>query len=225
MKISCIIPSYNEEKRIKNVLNIVANCKKIQEIIVIDDGSIDNTVEIIKSFHNIILIKNPENYGKSKSVSIGLKRASGEIILLLDADLEGLNKYNLIALINPVVTNKADISISLRGNAPLLYRKIGLDFISGERVFYKKFLINHLGEIKKLQGFGLESYINSLIIKNNLRIKIVNWSNVISPWKYKKIGIWHGILADLKMSLEILKTIGIWGVLYQIVKLSLLKVK
>ena len=225
MKISCIIPSYNEEKRIKNVLNTAVNCKKIQEIIVIDDASTDNTVEIIKKFSNIILIKNPKNYGKSKSVSIGLKRASGEIILLLDADLKGLNKHNLIALINPVIANKADMSISLRGNAPLLYRKIGLDFISGERIFHKNFLINHLNEVEKLQGFGLESYINSLIIKNNLKIKIVDWPNVISPWKYKKLGLWRGILADLKMSLEILKTIGLWGILYQIIKLSSLKIK
>ena len=194
----------------------------INEIIVVDDGSKDNTGDIVKKFEGIKLVVQ-ENKGKSQAVAAGINQSKEDLLLFIDADLIGLTSQNISDLIEPVIRERADVSISLRKNAPWLYRKIGLDFISGERVFPKKLIKDNLEEIKKLANFGLESYLNKLVIKNNYRIKIVYWENVISPWKYKKNGLLAGLRGDFFMILDILKTISIFEIIYQIAKMLSLK--
>jgi len=223
-KISCIIPTYNEEPRIKNVLEIVANHPLIDEIIVVDDGSIDNTQNIVKKFENVKLIVHSKNQGKSMAIYTGVRESNGEFIFLLDADLLGLTSSNIATLIEPVSSGIADISISLRRNTPWVWKLIGIDYISGERVFPKKMLKDNLEKIRSLPGFGLEIFINNVIIANKYRIKIVKWNNVDSPYKHKKHGFWIGIKGEFKMYKHIFKTAGILGPIYQIIKMLHLKV-
>jgi len=90
-KISIIIPCYNEEKTIDLVLQKVTNYKKYEtEIILVNDGSTDNTVRVVNEFKekSIILINHENNFGKGKAIDTGVKLATGEIVLIQDADLE-----------------------------------------------------------------------------------------------------------------------------------------
>lgn len=224
-KVSCIIPAYNEGSRIGNVLCVVYDHPLIDEIIVVDDASKDNTKDIVGKFKNIRLIVHEKNQGKSQAVVDGIVSSQGEIIFLLDADLIGLAPKDIADLIAPVLFQKADISISMRKNSPWISRKIGLDFISGERVFSKKLVKDNLNEMRKLARFGLEVYLNKLIIKNKYRIKIVFWKNVISPWPYKKSGLLRGLKSFFFMIVDILRTISIFEVIRQFVMMSFLKVK
>ena len=64
--------------------------------------------------------------------------------------------------------------------------------------------MEHLAEIRRLPGFGLESFINELIIKNSWRVKVVYWRDVITPRKSKKIGFFKGRKKDLSMIIQIL---------------------
>ena len=91
-KVSIIIPAYNEQKYLPILLKkiIKINLNKInfkKEIIVINDGSTDNTKKVIEKFKNIKII-NQKNQGKGRAVQNGIKKASGELILIQDADLE-----------------------------------------------------------------------------------------------------------------------------------------
>src|SRR3989338_5695959 len=95
MKVSIIIPAYNESETIlillKRILRL--SIQKIQkEIIVVNDGSTDDTLEKIVEFSrnkkNIIIINKKKNAGKGFAVKIGLEKASGDILLIQDADLE-----------------------------------------------------------------------------------------------------------------------------------------
>lgn len=219
-KVTCIIPTYNESKRISKILNVVSDHPLIDEVMVVDDGSNDNTADIVKSYQNVKLIVHEVNKGKSAAVYTGITRAEGEFILLVDADLVGLEKENISNLIIPVIENKCDVSLSLRGNTPLFWKIIGIDYITGERVFKKTILDKHLEEILKLPKFGLESFFNIYIIENKCRIKIVDWDNVASPYKYEKIGLLKGLLADIFMIKDIFGTIGILGPFVQVVKLK-----
>jgi len=225
LKVSCVIPAYNEEPRIENVLRVACRHPLINEVIVVDDGSQDNTKEVIKKFQEVRLIINEKNRGKSYTVARGISSARGDIIILLDADLIGLTQKNITDLIEPVISGKADMSISLRQNAIWLYRKIGLDLVSGERVFYKKMVENDLEKIRNLFGYGLETcYFNKLIIKNRYRIKIVFWDNVSFVWKQQK-DFWAGWKLDIAMNFKIARELYFFGVPYQIIKMLLLKVK
>lgn len=225
LKISCIIPAYNEEKRIENVLRAVYNHPLIDELIVVDDASKDGTAEVLKKYKGINFIRHEINRGKSNSVVTGINNSKNDILFFLDADLIGLTAQNVSDLISPVLFGKADIAISLRKNAPGIYRKIGIDFLSGERVFPKKLISEHLDEIKKLPSYGLETFMNGLIIKNRYRIQVVHWDNVLSPWKSWKVGKLRGFWGEIKMNYQILKITSIFGVIQQIVKMSSLRIK
>jgi glycosyltransferase involved in cell wall biosynthesis len=90
MKFSIVIPVFNEEKTVNEIIRKVKTVKYpgTSEIIVIDDGSTDKSMKILKKVDGIILLKNKKNKGKGYSLRKGFLRAKGEIILIQDADLE-----------------------------------------------------------------------------------------------------------------------------------------
>ena len=224
-KVSCIMPAYTEGTRILSVLNVAIGHPLIDEIIVIDDGSTDNTKDIVKNLKGITLLEYDRNQGKSKAVYTGITNATGEFILMLDTDLIRLTRENITNLIEPVINGKADISISLRGNAPGFWKKIGIDFLSGERVFKKELLKDHLEKLPKLRGYGLEVFLNRIIIKNKCSIRIVRWKGVASPIKYRKLWKIFKVHDFLYMVIEIMKNISIFEIVSQVVKMRKLIVK
>ena len=92
---------------------------------------------------------------------------------------------------------------------------MGLDFVSGERVIPRDLLGTKIAEIRALPGFGLEVYMNSLIIEKKLRLQVVYWDSVVSPRKSVKVGFWKGVLGDISMIQQIFKTVGLMTVLRQ----------
>lgn len=228
-KISCIIPAYNEGRRIAGVLEIAATHDLIDEVIVVDDGSVDNTKEVIEGFartyKKIGVIIHERNQGKSAALHNALNRATGEFVFFLDADLVGLTAKNITDLADPIITDSADVSLSLRRNSPCLWHMIGLDYISGERILPKKVFAGQMDNILSLKPFGFEVFLNRLIIKNRFRIKVIVWPNVDSPYKVAKNGLWKGIKGDFFMMLDIFRTISIFGPIYQIIKIKNLMIK
>lgn len=206
-RLSCIIPAYNEAPRIVRVLQSVVGHPLIDEVIVVDDGSSDGTAEAAASVAGARLIRLPENRGKSWAVSVGIEAAAHDFVLLLDSDLIGLGPEALSALIAPVRDGRADVAISLRGNAPWPWRAIGLDYISGERVLPKA-LVGVPEDLRALPRFGLEVYMNRRLIAEHRRIAVVRWPGVASPWKGAKRGRWEGVKADVRMLGDMFRTIA-----------------
>jgi len=145
-RVSCIIPAHNEEKNIRGVLDVVSKVSSefIDEIIVVDDGSIDNTPNIVREFSNIRLIVNKKNGGKSFSIARGITESSGDFILMLDADLHGLRPEDIVSLVDPVKKGKADVSMSVRKNTPPWMKLIKVDLMTGERVFPRDIIMPHI---------------------------------------------------------------------------------
>jgi len=222
-EISCIIPAYNEEKGIRTVLRAAYHHPLLAEIIVVDNGSRDHTSDIVKEFPGVKLIRQ-ENRGKSVAVAVAITAAKGSFICSLDADLIGITPESITKIIEPVLTGKAALSISLRQNCPWFYRPIGLDFLSGERVYPKRLLGDNIEKLRRLPNFGIEVFMNGLIISQQLPIAIVFLPNVISPLKYHKEGLLTGFLGDLGMVRDILRTITLAQFFSQISHLLLLRV-
>jgi len=224
-KVSCIIPAHNEGSRIGTVLRVVYNHPLIDEIIVVDDGSTDNTQNIVKEFPNVRLIVNKENKGKSYSVAMGIVESSGDYILMLDADLHGLRSEDVTSLVDPVKKGKADVSMSIRKNAPAWMKLIKVDLMTGERVFPKSMITSRIQEMMALHGYALEVFLNRIVIKNKYAIMSVFLRNVQDELKTTKQGFFAGIKLFLSMWRDILKTISFWEWLYQNIALSKLIIK
>jgi glycosyltransferase involved in cell wall biosynthesis len=219
-RLSCIIPAFNEAPRIGAVIEAALATSLIDEIIVVDDASADATAEIAEGFAaccpGVAVLRQPVNGGKTRAVAAGLAAARGDMILLLDADLKGLEPDHLASLARPVLEGRSDAAISLRRNAPWLWRAIGIDYISGERVLPRALLAVHLDRLDGLPRFGLEVFMNRLWLVAGLRIAVVPWPGVTSPLKGVKHGTSAGLAADLRMMADIFRTIRPWEALAQI---------
>ena len=192
MKISIIIPCFNEEKTISLVINkILTNYPGEKEIIVIDDYSNDKTREILKSeLENKIdkLIFNKKNYGKGFSIREGINVAEGDVVLIQDADLEyDPSDYN--KLLKPIEKGVADVVYGSRflggEEKRVLYfwHTIGNKFLTTFSnmfsnlnltdmvVGYKLFKSNVIKDIKLIENrFGFEPEITAKIAKKKIRI-------------------------------------------------------
>lgn len=218
-QISCIICAYNESGRIGQVLSTVVGDPLFGEIIVVDDGCTDDTSAQARAYQNISLVSYSPNRGKSYALARGILAARCDHVMLLDADLLGLHSGHIQALAGPVLSNSADISISLRGNSLPLYRMIGLDFVSGERVLPRNLLLASTEAIMRLPKWAAEVFINQLIIDQGLRIAVVDWGDVSHTPKRLKVGPWQGAVEDLHMMADALRVLTPIGVVRQNVAL------
>jgi len=189
MKLSIIIPAYNEEKTIQALLSKVkkADTGKIKkEIIVVEDGSSDKTRDILEKEKGIIKVFHKKNHGKGYAIRTGLRKAAGDIIIIQDADLEyNPNEYS--KLLRPILEGKTkvvygsrflkkhkaryrmyylgNIMLSLLTNI-LYFRKI-TDMETCYKMFAKDVIKNIRLRAKK---FDFEPEITAKIIKKNYKI-------------------------------------------------------
>ncbi len=206
--ISCIIPAFNEEENLRHTLRAVTGISSLlKEIIVIDDGSTDRTADIVREFSSVHVYTQP-NQGKTQAVTNGIEKSTGDYILLLDADLKGITSRAIKNLIQPILDNSAQVSMSMRENTPYWMKMISLDFMSGERLFPKEMVIGKLDEMKKMKSFGLEVYLNQLILERNYKVTSVLLNGVFNNFKWNKRGLWKGIKDELSMWKDIFSVVS-----------------
>jgi len=193
MKLSVIIPCYNEENTLKGILDKISNQNFIEkEIIVIDDFSTDNSRKILANYQqdqeNVKIIYNLQNRGKGYSIRQGLKLATGDIILIQDADLE-YSPDDYKNLIKPILDGNADVVFGSRfigsQETRVLYfwHTLGNRFLTllsnmltnlnltDMECCYKVFKKDVIKNINLSEDrFGFEPEITAKISKKNLRI-------------------------------------------------------
>ena len=193
MKLSVIIPCYNEENTLKGILDKISNQNFIEkEIIVIDDFSTDNSRKILANYQqdqeNVKIIYNLQNRGKGYSIRQGLKLATGDIILIQDADLE-YSPDDYKNLIKPILDGNADVVFGSRfigsQETRVLYfwHTLGNKFLTllsnmltnlnltDMECCYKVFKKDVIKNINLREDrFGFEPEITAKISKKNLRI-------------------------------------------------------
>ena len=215
-KISIIIPAFNEAKTIKMLLEKVLFESKNwdSQIIVVNDGSKDSTLDIVESFMNeIIIVDLKENRGKGGAIKEGLKYATGEIVIIQDADLE-LDPSEYKKLLKPLIEKKAEVVYGSRILGKSKYKK-RLFFWGGKFITFLANLLHRVNitdqtngykvlrretlESMKLESDGFEicSEITAKIAKMGLKISEVPVSYY--PRKKsegKKLKIRDGIMAS-----------------------------
>ena len=110
--VSAIIPAYNEATTVGRVIDVLHEVPGITEIIVVSDGSEDATAAVARR-HGARVIELATNAGKGAAMTAGARRAREEVLLFLDADLEGLTPAHVQALIGPVLSGSADMTVGI----------------------------------------------------------------------------------------------------------------
>ncbi len=217
MKLSVIVPCFNEEKTICSLLDAVkkSNINDL-EIIVIDDYSNDGTREILRNINDklIKVFFHDKNKGKGAALRTGFSKATGDICIVQDADLEyDPQEYPLI--IDPIIKDKADVVFGSRfqGGRPhrvvYFWHRLGNGFLtllsnfftdlnlSDMETCYKAFRTNVIKSIDIVENrFGFEPEITAKVSKMNLRIYEVGISYYGRTYdEGKKIGWKDGIRA------------------------------
>jgi len=108
MKLSIVVPVFNEVQTIAEVLRRIADVDVEKEIIVVDDGSADGTRELLQSRRGIMLIFHEENRGKGAAIRTGLSYVTGDVVIIQDADLE-YSPQEYPVLLNPILQGQADV--------------------------------------------------------------------------------------------------------------------
>lgn len=212
---TCLIPVYNEEKRILQVLKSISRSKKISEIFCVDDGSTDNTYKIIKeNYPKLNLINLGKNYGKTKAIIEGLKKVKTKYTLMIDGDLIGLKYQDLDNAIDRITKKNIDMIILRRVNEKGLVRFLRFDTIlSGQRILKTSELKKIVS--KNIKGYQIETVINKHMDDNS---KSVFWmpTSAVNSIRANKWGIKKSIISNIQMFFQILVNPGPVSFLKQI---------
>lgn len=219
MKISILIPAYNECSSIKIVLERVFSLPiENLEVIVVDDGSTDGTCEIVRSclktYPKLRLIEQPVNLGKTAAIALAIRQATGDILMIQDADLE-YDPQEIPDVIQPILNDQADVvygsRFMVKKAARVLYfyhylANKGLTFLSNFltnrnmsdiETCYKAFRKEVIQPMKLTsRGFGMEVEITAMICKTRARTYEVPISYYGRTYdEGKKIGLSDGFEA------------------------------
>jgi glycosyltransferase involved in cell wall biosynthesis len=216
LKLSIIIPVYNERETITTVYARVKAVDLDKEIILVDDGSTDGTRELLAELEaeGALLCLHPRNQGKGAALRSGLKHVSGDLVIIQDADME-YDPAQYVKLIKPIVEGRADVVYGSRfvggdeHRVLLFWHYVGNKFLTflsnmltnlnltdmetGYKVFRREVL---QGITIEEDRFGFEPEITAKIARKGLRIYEVGISYCGRSYREgKKIGWKDGVSA------------------------------
>jgi len=204
MNVSVIVPIYSEETTLHTIFERIKSTNIPSEIIFVDDGSTDKTPQIIKEiFHDPLLkvITFPTNRGKGAAVSAGINMASGDVIILQDADLE-YNPAEYTKLLEPIRNKKASVVYGARFKENNIGTSYFLHFIANKMLTlatnlifksrlndmetgYKVFLRDIFENLNvQADGFDFEPEITAKLLKR--KIEICEIAIHFEPRNYKQ---------------------------------------
>lgn len=210
-KIAAIIPAYNEEKTVADVVKVGRTSELVDEVIVVSDGSTDKTAEAARRAGAKVLELYP-NRGKGAAMLHGVANTKAEIIIFLDADLKGLTAHHIKKLAEPVLRGRMAMATGLRDRGKILSKlEKYLPLIGGERAL-ERYIIENIPK-KYLQGFMIEAALNYYCRSRRLPYGGIYLRGLNIRRKMEKVGVLKGLAQYIKMYFQVVKAMFIvrWG--------------
>jgi len=209
--IAAILPVFNEELNVSGVLDVLHATSILDEIILVDDGSSDQTFKILNQAaaidRRIQVIRHDQNRGKGQAIFSGWSATCAPILLLLDADLKDLTPNHINALLTPVIDHRADMTLGLFQGGRLstdLSHWLS-PFLTGQRGLRAELLKNISHEAAA--GYGFEVALTITANQNNYRTRVVALKGVWHPSSEFRAerGFWGGMVWKLHMYGQIIR--------------------
>ena len=206
VKVCAILPAYNEGSRITRVLDVVTSASSLSEVLVVDDGSSDNTSEVVKHHpqygKKLRLLRQEPNQGKGAAMWAGGARTDADILVFLDADLINLKPEQINALIEPVASGKCLMALGVfrGGNFWTSLAQVLAPNISGQRAIRRDVFLSVPGVSDA--RYGVELAITNHVFAEGHPMTYVTLKDVSHPQKEKKLGLLKGSLSRLTMYKE-----------------------
>lgn len=212
-QVGIIIPALNEDEYLSQVLDVVCSVNWINQIVVVNDGSMDNTLAIAQGYAKktpyLSVINHEENRGKAKSLLAGVQALHGDvdIVMFLDADLIGLKPLHLEKIYHPVRTWQSHMTVALfkhgRWSTDWAHRLT--PNLSGQRCFRRDAAERMLLPLVE-SGYGVEIGLTFFARYQKWDIEYVPWEGVTHSMKEYKRGFWHGLKVRSLMYYQVLTT-------------------
>lgn len=210
--IAAVIPTYNEALNISGVLEVLRVTPLLDEIILVDDGSKDHTIEILQEAATrdprIRVIQHEKNKGKGQAVFTGWSSTCASILVLLDADLKNLKPEHIQALVDPVLSRRADMTLGLfkGGHLNTDLSHWFTPFLTGQRAL-RADLLKYTSH-EAAAGYGFEVALTVAARQQNYRKRIVFMKGVWHPsseFRTERGGYWKGKIWRFRMYGQILR--------------------
>jgi glycosyltransferase involved in cell wall biosynthesis len=209
--IAAILAAYNEELNVSYVLEVLRATDILDEIILVDDGSKDKTVEILNQAaaidRRIQVIQHDRNMGKGQAIFSGLAATHATIILLLDADLKNLTTEHVQALLEPIIEQRADMTLGLfrHGHFSTDLSHWLTPFLTGQRGLRSE-LLKYVSR-EAAGGYGFEVALTVVARRHNCRTRVVPLKGVWHPSSEDRPerGYWNGSLMHFRMYGQIIR--------------------
>ncbi|MFO8034435.1 MAG: glycosyltransferase family 2 protein [Candidatus Bipolaricaulota bacterium] len=207
MKVSAVVPAFNEAGRIGAVIRALRGSPSVTEVIVVDDGSADETALEAKK-HGADVVRLLENSGKAAALDAGVRKASEDVLLFLDADLTGLAVEHVEQLVNAYAEDNREIVIGIfrEGRRGTDFSQRVVPFLSGQRVLSRQVWDRARGMVGDMD-FGIEVALTKLALKEGWRQTKVSLDGVSHVRKEEKRGAYAGLLDRLSMYWDILRSL------------------
>lgn len=214
MKVSCIIPFYNEGDYIINVAGAILSSRRVSEIVFVDDGSTDGGHQLLKTTFPNTTILRQKNEGKLEAIKLGLSKTTGNTILLLDADYKYLTPGEIDRVIDVYFANNLDLLlVKVKGGNSWFDRLLQKEIVlTGFRILKKDDLFKVLSSSAK--GYQLEVAINKYALESGKKIAWIE-GKAKNTHKAKKWGLVNGLMKSIQMEISIFKYVGIIGYINQ----------
>lgn len=197
-RVAAIVPAYNEQETLADVLSVLKSIPLFQEIIVVSDGSTDETVEISRSL-GLKTIHLRENRGKGTAMAVGVAHTDAPILVFVDGDILNLTEDLLEALVEPVLSGRSDMNVGIRNRGRLVnafHRRTG-PLLSGIRCVRRE-VFAAVPE-PCLQGFAVETGLNWACRGLGCRLTTTVLRDLKHLVKEKKRGLVQGSQARVRM--------------------------
>jgi polyisoprenyl-phosphate glycosyltransferase len=207
--IAAIIPTYNEERNVAGVLEALHLSEILDEIIIVDDGSVDKTVEIVLKFAEsdprMQVIRHERNQGKGQAILTGWAATSAPYLLLLDSDLHKLTPEHILALMAPVLNHQTDMTLGLfwGGHTITDFSSWGMPFLTGQRGLRSE-LLKHISH-EAAAGYGFEVALTISANQHGYHKHIVPLKGVWHPPSEFHRGGFNGLIWRFRMYGQIIR--------------------